>query len=109
MSSRAHDPLKFLHTAPGPNELLNLAKTKFKHSRFGNGNAGGTDGPFALGWKSMPRQVFGDFSTGLSDDARTIEHANSVDVGNIWKAARRKVGFHNLDHVPTGDEGDVRR
>ena len=86
-----------------------MAKTKFKHSRFGNGNAGGTDGPFALGWKSMPRQVFGDFSTGLSDDARTIEHANSVDVGNIWKATQRKVGFHNLDHVPTGDNGDVRR
>ena len=88
------------------NELLERAKEKFRSSsRFGhqfgdpdlidadsedmdNENSDGSNGiegmnldngggPFKYGWKSMPRQIYNDFSTGISDDTKTIENPNN--------------------------------
>ena len=54
----------------------------YDYGRLGGG--GSVVGPFAYGWKSMPRQVYGDFSTGFSDDTRTIDHpAERNDGGGV--------------------------
>ena len=116
---RVRDPLKFLHHDLHPNELLERATAKFRGStRYGNensdiesasksdgrpgsGDLGGPD-PFVYGWKSMPRQIFNDFATGLSDDTKTIEHEKNVDYFQM--KAQKKVGFSdhedNVDVMP---------
>lgn len=102
---RVRDPRKFLHSDMKPNELLEMATAKFKQStRFGMGEPsskfGGTNrksetGPFLYGWKSMPRQIYNDFASGLSDDAKTIRHTkNSQHYHNL--AQRQGGGF--VDH-----------
>ena len=77
---RVRDPWKFLHHDFRPNELLEAAVEKFRRSaRFGlDGLRSGGAGPFKYGWKSMPRQIYHSFSTGLSDDAQTIEYASAA-------------------------------
>jgi len=76
---RVRDPLQFLHQDISPNELFELAMTKFRASaRFGSGSSGNRGGgPFDYGWKSMPRQIFNSFASGYSDDTKTIMHKNT--------------------------------
>jgi hypothetical protein len=66
-------PLQYLHSDIHGNTLLEKAKDKLQQStRIGDGS-----GPFTYGWKSMPRQIFNDFDTGLDDKGRTIENPKS--------------------------------
>ena len=87
-----HDPLKFQHArgAGKDNALLGMAREKLGLcTRFDGAAVGGrgevgtgsgsSSGPYAYGWRSMPRQVYGDFTTRLSNDGRTINHPNAVD------------------------------
>lgn len=115
---RVRDPLKFLHNDLHPNELLEIAKDKVQQSaRFGNdlvtrigsggdnGKAGAGEGPFVQGWKSMPRQIFNDYATGLSDDTKTIEHSNNV--GYFKKLAQEHLGFNSNGNLePWGKRRD---
>ncbi|KAL7546087.1 hypothetical protein ACHAWF_009422 [Thalassiosira exigua] len=99
---RVRNPFRFLHRDPQLNGLLDLAVAMFRAiGRFGGGDEqrrpqkagytggdrrgiqrqGGCGDPFALGWRSMPRQIHRDFATGLSDDARTIEHSGKGKQG----------------------------
>ncbi|KAL3809740.1 hypothetical protein ACHAXA_009242 [Cyclostephanos tholiformis] len=73
----------------------------------GSGSSGLVAGPFSYGWKSMPRQVYGDFSTGLSDDGSTIEHPNDVsrhDGGGVGASTHGAVdgGLENERSSPRG-------
>ncbi|KAL7535910.1 hypothetical protein ACHAXR_006803 [Thalassiosira sp. AJA248-18] len=127
---RVRDPLKFLHEDMHPNELLERATSKFRQStRFGfsepdldkngvpmksssetnragvavgDGGGGGGDAtkPFVYGWKSMPRQIYNDFSSGLSDDTKTIEHSKNTQ--HFQNMAQRQVGFSGH---PVDEEG----
>ncbi|KAL7521243.1 hypothetical protein ACHAWX_007502 [Stephanocyclus meneghinianus] len=58
-------PFQYLHSDMYANHLLEKAKDKLQHS-----TRIGTDGPFAYGWKSMPRQIFNDFDKGLNDETQ---------------------------------------
>lgn len=75
---RVRNPLKFLHADYKKNILMDRASEKFEHSSRYKGKSIGDQSPFSLGWKSMPRQIFNDFETGLSDDSKTIQHANAA-------------------------------
>ncbi len=75
---RVRNPLKFLHADHNKNILMDRATEKFEHSSRYKGKNVGEQSPFSLGWKSMPRQIFNDFETGLSDDSKTIQHANAA-------------------------------
>ena len=76
---RVRDPLKFLHGAYNKNnKLMDRASEKLGQSSRYKGQKVGDQSPFTLGWKSMPRQIFNDFETGLSDDRKTIKHANAA-------------------------------
>ena len=110
---RVHDPLKFLHTSrERSGGLLRAARKKMSLSRrFGSAAGGGGpaeddaaimgDPPFQYGWRSMPRQVLNDFSSGLSDDAgTTIPHAAAAAAGSTGADAatarappRGRVGY----------------
>jgi len=74
---RVRDPFKFLHGDYNKNKLMDKASEKLGQSSRYKGKTG-DQSPFALGWKSMPRQIFNDFETGLSDDRKTIKHANAA-------------------------------
>jgi hypothetical protein len=76
---RVRNPLDFLHSR---NKLLDRATEKLGQSTRYKGKRIGEQSPFALGWKSMPRQIFNDFETGLSDDKKTIKHVNAVRKNN---------------------------
>ena len=122
------DPMKFLHEDLRPNELMEIAKEKFRsstrfHSKhFGDpalaedhdgdgevdededceqGEEGCKDssGPFKYGWKSMPRQVYNDFSTGISDDSKTIQNPKNAA---YFENKARKEGIK-----PVGGGGDL--
>lgn len=76
---RVRSPFDLLHQDFHANELFHQATAKLRvSSRFDPNALDGQlkGGPFAFGWKSMPRQIFNDFPTGLSDDSRTIGHFN---------------------------------
>ncbi len=118
---RFRDPMKFLHTrnvGRAANALFDRAREKLKLSTRYDGTPivynsvradGGGDvdesdsseglvvGPFAYGWKSMPRQVYGVFSTGLSDDTRTIDHPAERNGGGggdeVQSASRGTVAY----------------
>ncbi len=75
---RVRDPFKFLHGDYNKNKLMDRASEKLGQSSRYKGKTTGDQSPFALGWKSMPRQIFNDFETGLSDDRKTIKHANAA-------------------------------
>ena len=75
---RVRNPLKFLHADYNKNILMDRATEKFEQSSRYKGKKIGDQSPFSLGWKSMPRQIFNDFETGLSDDSKTIQHANAA-------------------------------
>ena len=83
---RSRDPLKFLHHNLCPKKSPEKATAKFWQStRFGNDPAtsgsddgGNGGGPLLYGWKSMPRQIFKDLATGLSNDTKTIKHENNA-------------------------------
>lgn len=75
---RVNTPFQYLHPDLHANALLEKATAKLHEStRLGIESIKG--GPFSYGWKSMPRQIFNDFASGLSDDRRTIEHANTAN------------------------------
>eukprot|EP00986_Skeletonema_menzelii_P014047 scaffold8817_cov148-Skeletonema_menzelii.AAC.11 len=75
---RVRNPMKFLHADYRKNKLMDRATEKFEQSSRYKGKKIGDQSPFQLGWKSMPRQIFNDFETGLSDDSKTIQHANAA-------------------------------
>ena len=78
---RVRNPLHFLHADYNKNKLMDRASEKLEQSSRYKGKAGDQT-PFSQGWKSMPRQIFNDFETGLSDDSKTILHTNAKNSNN---------------------------
>ena len=79
----------------------------------GYGGGGGEQvkgqGPFVYGWKSMPRQIYNDFSSGLSDDTKTIQ--NPHNTGYFHNKAEKKgmvAGGSSKNMQHEGDDGENR-
>ena len=107
---RVRSPFDLLHHDIKANWLFEKATTKLRQStKFGDtydpnsldGQLKG--GPFAYGWKSMPRQIFNDFPTGLSDDTQTIGHPNEVKKNQMGSKVSSA-----LDALTGRDDADMK-